>query len=311
MHALTQLKSIGFKYYEGDLTKNLKSQGYRSANPEDRAKEFMDLIKNPDVKCVMSTIGGWNSSSMIQYLDFDEIRKSRKIICGYSDITSLQLAILKYSGLSTIYGPSLIPTFGEYPTIQNYSLESFLNVATNRRLAEHTLHPPSKYSRQFINAIPDDWQKKESEREYQQNEGWRVLSEGFASGEMIVANLETLLALAGTTTFPDLKDKILILEDEGSKFGLQERGFTQLLQIGAFDNICGLIVSKPFSLNSEEAPFSYDDLIIEIVGKRSYPIISNFDCGHTIPSISLPIGAKAMVEAFDTKITFIINKITI
>ncbi len=97
LHALDQIEKSGFQYCEGTLIKSLKSNGYRSADPKARAQEFMELLCKPNIKCLMVTIGGWNSSSLIPYLDFDEIRKQRKIVCGYSDTTSLQMAILKYS----------------------------------------------------------------------------------------------------------------------------------------------------------------------------------------------------------------------
>jgi muramoyltetrapeptide carboxypeptidase len=65
---------MGFKVVEGPLTASEKSQGYRSGTPKERAEEFMTLIGDPNVKCLISTIGGANSSSMIPFLDFDLIR---------------------------------------------------------------------------------------------------------------------------------------------------------------------------------------------------------------------------------------------
>lgn len=58
---------------------------------------------------------GYNSSSMIPYLDFEAIRQARKVICGYSDVTSLHLAVLKYSNLQTFYGPAVMCWFGDWP----------------------------------------------------------------------------------------------------------------------------------------------------------------------------------------------------
>jgi muramoyltetrapeptide carboxypeptidase len=93
----------------------------------------MELIEDPAVDGLISTIGGMNSSSLIPYLDFDKIRKSRKIICGFSDVTSLHLAILKFSGLRTIYGPSVMCWFGDWPSGVMESQEWFLD-ATMRHI---------------------------------------------------------------------------------------------------------------------------------------------------------------------------------
>ena len=308
LHSLDQLKQSGFNYFEGDITRRLNTSGYRSASAKERAEEFMDLIRNPEVKCLMATIGGWNSSSLIPYLDFDEIRENRKIVCGYSDITSLHLSILKYSNLSTLYGPSLVPTFGEYPNILSYSLNSFLNVTTNSCLNRQVIQPPKEYSCQFVDAMSKDWKESEKSRSYKVNDGWKIHSEGKRSGKLIVVNLETLLSLAGTPIFPNFHGKILVIEEEEARFSLQERAFTQLALAGVFEEINALIISKPFVLNNEGADFVLEDLMKEIIGNRPYPVITNFDCGHTFPSISLPIGIDATVEAFGNTINFTIDE---
>lgn len=128
LHSIGELQRMGFNVLEGNLTAQNRSQNYRLGSPKERAKELMDLLCNPKVDAVMATIGGWISASIIPYLDFQEIRKQKKIICGYSDITSLHLAILKYSRLSTFYGPSLVPVFGEYPEVFPFAYNSFLEM---------------------------------------------------------------------------------------------------------------------------------------------------------------------------------------
>ena len=67
--------------------------------------------------------------------------------------------------------------------------------------------------------------------------------------------------------------------------------------MGVFDKIAGLIISKSEVLNPQDAPFSYDDLIQEIVGKRDYPIISNFDCGHTVPMFTIAQMTQICIDA--------------
>lgn len=301
-HALRELKRVGFDYIQGSLTAKMQSQGFRTASAKERADELMELVKNDSVHCIMATIGGSNSASLIPYLDFDRIRNSRKLICGYSDITSLHLAILKYSNLSTIYGPSLIPIFGEYPLTLDYALDSFLNLVCNTNNEVRDINPPDQYSTHFIDALNQGWEKEK--RHYVFNEGWRVLCEGESKGPLIVADLETLVAAAGTPHFPNFDGAILLLEEMDAPFSKEERNFRQLEQIGVFNSIAGLIISKPFNPDSEGAPFSYEDLIMEIIPRKDYPIISNFDCGHTFPSMSLALGLKVEMHAIDRTVKF-------
>ncbi|WP_417353668.1 LD-carboxypeptidase, partial [Flavobacterium alkalisoli] len=92
LNGVKNIEALGFKVKLGSLTAKRASQGYRSGTPKERAQEFMELIKDDEVKCLISTIGGMNSNSIIPYLDFDLIREKRKIICGYSDVSSLHLS---------------------------------------------------------------------------------------------------------------------------------------------------------------------------------------------------------------------------
>ncbi len=104
-NGIRNLERLGFKIRLGSLTAARASQGYRSANGEERAREFMELIEAPEVRGLISTIGGMNSNSLTPHLDFEKIRGARKVICGFSDVTSLHLAILKHARLRTFYGP--------------------------------------------------------------------------------------------------------------------------------------------------------------------------------------------------------------
>ncbi len=70
-----------------------------------------------------------------------------------------------------------------------------------------------------------------------------------------------------------------------------ERNWRHLERLGVFDRIAGLIVGKPEFFRDEGAPFSMEDLLLEIVGDRQLPIVSNFDCCHTQPMLTLAEGA--------------------
>lgn len=303
-HGVSVLESLGFRVIEGSLTKSCRTQGYRAGTPKERAIEFMEFILNPEVACVISCIGGWNSSSLIPYLDFDDIRRNPKIFCGYSDITSLHLAILAYAGVSTFYGPAVMPTFGEWPTIHPYSLGSLLDAVQYHTSGSRLLMPPAHWSNHFRDAKGEEW--KTIPREYQRNFGWRALRPGAVTAPAIVANLNTLCAAAGTDYFPDLAGKILIIEDAAAPLAAEERALRQLELMGVFDQIVGLIVGKPEFYNQQDAPFGLDELLLEIIGQRNYPVVTEFDCSHTVPMLTLAQMAMLTVESgegYDVQIT--------
>ena len=284
--SLTNLEKWGFNVKLGFLTEARASQGYRSGSPQDRANEFMELIQDPNVKGLMATIGGSNSSSMLPYLDFEAIRSSKKVISGYSDVTSLHMAILSKARLRTVYGAALMPSFFEDYDLAESSMSSFVNLVTQGSESyPKTLKPFPKWSNHFRDWATNAW--KTEARDWQDTQGWRSLRGGQAEGQIVVANLNTMLCLAGTEYFPDLKDKILIIEEMAAPYSRLERNLAQLKVMGVFENIQGLIFGKIESENREGAPFSSDDLLLETVGGRKIPIVSEFDCAHTEPLMSL------------------------
>lgn len=285
-HALLSLQSLGFNIREGSLTHSRNGQGYRSGTPQERAAEFMELILDPEVSCLMATIGGFNSASLIPYLDFSLIRKHPKIIVGYSDVTVLHLAILRYAGVRTFYGPAVVPSFGEYPQPLRFTLDSFLDACQRHRCGTRTLQPPKEWSNHRRDWTGDSWKTKE--REMQKNEGWKVLRPGKVTAPIIVANLNTLMSCAGTEYFPKTAGKILLIEQEQALMAYEERLLRQLERIGVMHSLSGLIIGKSEHFERQGAPFGYEDLLLEILpAETKYPVISNFDCGHTHPMITL------------------------
>ena len=303
LNGLKNLDKLGFKIKLGQLTEKRASQGYRSGSPQERAQEFMDLIVDPDVAGLISTIGGMNSSSLIPFLDFNRIRQERKVICGFSDITSLHLAIMKYSGLRTIYGPSVMCWFGDWPNGVSESTEWFLQAALKHTTGTREVKPPLQWSNHQRRWDNNDWQT--IARKWEPNTGWHVLNPGIAEAPILALNLNTMISAAGTSYWPDFKNKILLVEDMEAPFSRTERILRQLSLIGVFDDISGLIIGKPEVLKTENAPFNYDELFMEIIGKRNYPIISNFDCSHCVPMISINQLSRVKLSAeSDSKVSF-------
>ncbi|WP_291515957.1 S66 peptidase family protein [Bdellovibrio sp. ArHS] len=303
VNGIKNLERVGFKVKLGSLTHARKSQGYRSGTPEERAQEFMSLIEDPEVQGLVSTIGGNNSSSLIPFLDFEKIREHRKVICGFSDVTSLHLAIMKFSGLRTVYGPSVMCWFGEWPDGVPESTQWFLDAVTLPNKGFRKINPPQRWSNHKRDWSNGDW--KNLPRHWQNNEGWKVLHPGVASGEILALNLNTLMSAAGTPYWPDFQDKILLIEDMDAPLSRTERHLQQLKFIGVFEKIKGLIIGKPEFYNQEGASFTYEDLFKEILGPRPYPVISNFDCSHTVPMISITQLSPVEISAFDiTEVEF-------
>lgn len=163
------LESKGFNLVEGSLTGC--SDSYRSWSILDRAEELNRLIRNPDVRCIMSTIGGYNSNSLLPYIDYEALRKDPKIIIGYSDVTALLLAIYNQTGLITFYGPALVASFGEFQPLVEETFQSFLDVLCSKHDA-YQYKMPELWTDALL-----EWETQDSPKPRYPNK-WQFLGNG-------------------------------------------------------------------------------------------------------------------------------------
>jgi muramoyltetrapeptide carboxypeptidase LdcA involved in peptidoglycan recycling len=173
----------------------------------------------------------------------------------------------------------------------------------HHRAGDRKIAQPAKWSNHARNWLNGDW--KNLPREWQVNDGWRTLSPGAVTAPILAANFNTLMSAAGTSYWPDFKGRLLLIEDMEATMSRTERHLRQLSMSGAFDQIAGLIVGKPEVFKLEGAPFSYDELIMEVVGPRPYPIVTNFDCSHCVPMITVPQLTPVTLEAGSAGVSFV------
>jgi muramoyltetrapeptide carboxypeptidase LdcA involved in peptidoglycan recycling len=206
------------------------------------------------------------------------------------------MAIWTQAGLSTFYGPAVVPSFGEAPNGFEYTARYFLDAVCGHRDGKRDLEAPQHWSRDAPR-FEDPLSSDPANRRWLANEGWRVLVAGRATAPVLCANLNTLVSITGTRYFPDLSGHILVIEEMAAPFSRYERNLRHLQLLGSFEQLSGLIVSKPEMPDSEGAPFTADELLLEVVGARNYPIVVDFDCGHTHPMVTLAQGSSLTLDA--------------
>ncbi|WP_113929072.1 S66 peptidase family protein [Bacillus sp. P14.5] len=295
---LTQLRKMGFNVLEGKCSKT--SQGYRSASIKERAEEVNEFIRDDRVKAIISTIGGTNSNSLLPCIDYQAFEMQPKIIMGYSDVTALLLGIYAKTGITTFYGPAIVPSFGEFPEMFPKGREYFEKAVMNPEPIPYTLDIPTEWTEEML-----DWRTQTREKKMLPNAGWKSLRGGRASGKLIGGNLNTMPGIIASHYFPPLKGAILFIEDSFKDMATQERSLSMLKLAGVFDEIEGLIVGKHEHFDDCKAPFTFEDLLIEVLGDREIPIMTNVDIGHTFPSQVFPVGIEAEMDTEAGRITFL------
>ncbi|HFX4045922.1 TPA: S66 peptidase family protein [Streptococcus pyogenes] len=276
------LQNKGFTIVEGNLTEKEGYRGEISGGVQDRAEELNQLIPRVDV--IMTSIGGYNSNSVLKYIDYDLFKQKSPIFIGYSDTTALALALYKKTGCITYLSQSVISNFGEFEPFNelNYFYFDFMLQSKCETLM---VQIPDVWTDEWIN-----WETYERTKKTNKNE-WIIFNKGEFNGTLIGGNLDTIVGIIGTEYMPKItEDTILLLEDVYTDLGRLYRNFTTLALHGIFDKIGGLIISK-FETIGENSDV-INDIINEFVGHRKIPILLNFDCGHTHPSCLMPIGGK-------------------
>ena len=127
LRAREYLENMGYKVVIG---KNVnKTKGFTAAGEQERADDINEMFARDDIDAVFVTQGGYGSAQLIDKIDFEQIKKNPKIFTGFSDITSLHLAIQKFSEVVTFYAPGMT-RFNE-EDLSEYTKESFFRTLTN------------------------------------------------------------------------------------------------------------------------------------------------------------------------------------
>ena len=256
-------KKVEEKGFKVEFSKNLfsNSLGY-SSSAKEKADDINYMFANKDIKMIWCAKGGENSNSTFDYLDYDLIRKNPKIICGYSDITSITNVITTKCELVTFSGTN-------FKTIATDETDFSFNEAIKRFVnGEVTLGKTGDY---------------------------KVLKEGTATGKLVGGNLSLTRGLVDGKYKIDFNNKILFIEELGFETGpaLAYNYLYYMKQNGVFDKINGLWIGS----YNHESNISLEQIVFDVIGdKYNFPIIKSDNFGHIEEKIVIPIGTNAKID---------------
>lgn len=296
--AKTYLRGKGFRILEGSLTG--KMDFYRSGSVKERAEELNALIRNPEVRCIMSAIGGMNSNALLPYIDYEALKRDPKIIIGYSDVTAVLLGIYAKTGITTYYGPAVVASFGEFPPFIDETFRFFEDILMEGAEFPHELPTPEFWTDEFI-----DWQTQDRSKCQIPNK-LISLRGGSAQGRLIGGNLNTIQGIWGTPYMPEIrKGDILFIEDSLKDAADIERSFALLKLGGVFDRIGGMILGKHEKFDDCGSGRKPYEILHEIMGDVEYPVLCEFDCCHTHPMLTIPVGGYVHIDADAERLTIL------
>ena len=257
-------KIIEDKGFKVKLSKNIFSnKNEYSATAIEKAEDLNEMFKDKEVKMIWCARGGENSNSVFDYLDYELIKNNPKIICGYSDITSITNVINFKTGLVTFSGTN-------FKTIATDETDYSLKQALNR----------------FVDCSLELGEGDET---------YSTINEGQAEGILIGGNLSLIYGMVSGKYSLDFTDKILFLEELGyeSEPSLVSNHLYYMKQNGVFDKIKGLWIGNYEHISN----ISLEKIVLDTLGDNiKFPIIKSNNFGHIEKKTVIPIGIKAKID---------------
>lgn len=267
------VEKSGFKV---KYSKNLFSNtNVYCSTAKEKAEDINEMFADKNVQMIWCAKGGNNSNSTFEYLDYELIRQNPKIICGYSDITSLTNIITEKTGLVTFSGTN-------FKTIATDNTNYSYNQAINR----------------FVNG---------SLSLGLENEEYKTIRQGKVEGMLVGGNLSLIRGLVLGKYQIDFNNKILFLEELGIETGpaLASNYLYYMKQNGVFEKIKGLWIGS----YEHESNISLEKIVLDVIkDEYNFPIIKSNNFGHIETKTVIPIGTKAKIDTNQTKKIELIEK---
>ena len=230
-----------------------------SASDPDRLTELTELLGFSAF--MMATRGGWGCLRLLHKLPFH--RNWHGVLMGFSDLTALLNTLPFYTKVACFHGPMY-----EYPA----------QICTGGFLAK---------------SFEDFFLRKQSQTTGRFK--GRIRGQTKLKGPLIGGNLSVFIALAGTPFMPDLKGKVLFLEEIKEPTYRVDRMLTQLSYLPGFEALNGLVIGSFSQCNpspQESGDFCMQELLDDFYCRTQIPMLEGAPIGHVDDFLILPIGCN-------------------
>lgn len=251
------------------------SWGYFSGTDALRASDINRAFSDPSIDGIFCLRGGYGASRLLPLLDYTSIRRHPKVFLGYSDITALHLVFQDRCRLVTFHGPMA----GSLASAAPDSISSLLrNICCDHPIGQ-VQNPGNTPLYTLTSRSPAS-----------------TSTEGLLTG----GNLTTLCSLVGTPYEPDIRGKILFLEDVGEAPYRIDRMLTTLLLSGKLCNCAGIILGTFTDCPADSRPlyrrFSLEEIFRNRLLPARVPVLCGLRAGHTDPQLTLPFGTRVRLN---------------
>jgi muramoyltetrapeptide carboxypeptidase len=264
------LEALGYRVRTGPHLD--ARQGYLAGSDEQRAADLNAMLRDRRVKAIMATRGGYGTPRLLRRVDYEAVQRQPKILVGYSDLTALQMALFRRTGLVTFSGPMAAVEFGEKP--DPFTEEHFWRAVTSAKPLGPMVPPGGR--------------------------SLRPRRAGRATGRLLGGNLSMIVSSMGTPFSPAYRRALLVLEEVNEPVYRIDRLLTQLRNAEVLDGLQGLLFGR-FTRCQPTGPkrssLSLPDILAQAVEWAGAPAVDGVPCGHAGPRWTLPWGVRARLDA--------------
>lgn len=290
----------------------LKGITYLEKHPEARAADLKNAFLDPEIKGIITAIGGDDTYRLLPFLMDDEEFKTAvirhpKLFTGFSDTTINHLMFYRL-GMQSFYGPSFLNDLAEMDLdMLPYTKKTLEHFFENSGVTEISASKTWYEERTDFSAL-----QVGKPRVKHQDTGYKVLrGRGKVQGRLWGGCIDSLYdGLVGNrySDEPDVfahyhlflkpeetKDKLLFIEtcEELPTPDLFRQQLLKLSEIGILSNVKGILVGKPQNKKYFE---EYQSELLKVTEKYQTPILYNVNIGHAYPHTALPYGALAQID---------------
>lgn len=275
------LAALGLKMKTGEHL--LDRYGYLAGSDKARAADINTMFADDEVSALIALRGGWGCNRLLDLLDYGLIASNPKIIMGYSDITSLLLAMNAKTGLVTFHGPVGISTWNEYSTT----------------FVKKLLFNGEVFSMENPKETGDSLTVMQDRI--------LVINGGKAKGRLLGGNLSVLAAMVGSDYLPDFKDGILFLEDVGEDIYRIDRMLTQLKLAGILGRLSGFVFGKCSDCGPGKGfgSLTLEEVFDDHIKPLGIPAWYGAMIGHIEKKFTMPLGIEAEIDADNGSISLL------
>lgn len=245
----------------------LDRTNYLAGPDATRAADLTAAFMDPGVQAVLCTRGGYGCARILPLLDLDRLARQNKMFLGFSDITTLHLA-LNRRGLVTYHSPmALTLSYEREPWVY----ESFLKCLRG----DDPFDVPAPRA--------------------------TTITPGVARGRTAGGCLCLLADSIGTPEQFETEGKILVIEGVDEKPHRLDAMLTHLRNAGLIQRAAGIVFGE-MTRSDEHVDASigalpWREILRDRVGDLGIPAVLDFPFGHMKTMLTVPLGIEMELDA--------------